>query len=748
MNTRLFFVFIVLVSEVAVQAQQVITGTVADAETRQALPYASVRVVGSDTGTPADVAGRFSLEVAALPVTLVVSFTGYLPDTLTLRNTQPVTCLLKPDIQNLNEIVVVSATMKEISRQASPIPVDVFTPALFKKNPTPSVFESLAMINGVQPQINCNVCNAGDIHINGMEGPYTMVLIDGMPIVSSLSTVYGLSGIPNSMVKRIEVIKGPAAALYGSEAVAGVINVVTKDPVTAPRWAVDLSGTTYKEYSADVAGAWKKQQVQGLTGISYFNFNNRIDNNADNFTDVTLQNRLSVFSKINFNRINNLPLTIGMRYVYEDRWGGEIQWNRNYRGSDQVYAESIYTNRFEIIGNYAFSDVPRLEADVSYNYHHQNSYYGLVPYLATQQVFFSQLRWSKDMGKFAWLAGVPFRYMYYDDNSVATATADTLNPQNRPSLTYLPGLFVQTEWAISKKITLLSGLRYDYHNHHGSIFTPRLSLKYSLNNNHVFRLTSGSGFRVVNLFTEDHAALTGAREVIIRNALKPEQSWNVNLNYTFQHVHAIGYMNFDVSAFYTYFTNKIVGDFMTDPDLIIYDNLSGHAVSKGFSVNADVLFTNSLKIIAGATVMDVYQVNRDDAGIPQRTPQLFAPRISGTFTISYTLPRLNITTDFTGRVTGPMHLPVVPNDERPAQSPTFALLNIQLSRMLGKKWELYAGVKNLLNFVPRDPILRPFDPFDRNITVNNPKGFTFDTSYNYAPLQGIRGFAGVRLTIN
>ena len=108
------------------------------------------------------------------------------------------------------------------------------------------------MVNGVQPQLNCNVCNTGDIHINGMEGPYTMLLIDGMPIVSSLSTVYGLSGIPNSMVKRIEVVKGPASTLYGSEAVGGLINIITKDASLSPRLKVDLSATSVQEYNADL----------------------------------------------------------------------------------------------------------------------------------------------------------------------------------------------------------------------------------------------------------------------------------------------------------------------------------------------------------------------------------------------------------------------------------------------------------------------------------------------------------------
>ncbi len=728
-------------------SQHLLKGMVLDAETREGLPYASVVITHTDKGTATDETGRFTLEVRQLPVQLVVSFSGYLSDTLLVSSIQQITCMLKPDVKNLNEIVVVSGTLREVTRLQSPIPVDVYSPAIFRKNPTPSVFESLSMINGVQPQINCNVCNTGDIHINGMEGPYTMVLIDGMPIVSSLSTVYGLSGIPNSMVKRIEVVKGPASTLYGSEAVAGIINVITKDPLTAPRWSADFMATSYQEYALDVASAWKKNNAYALMGLSYFNFTNRVDNNADNFTDVTLQNRLSVFSKLSFARKNNLPATLGLRYVYEDRWGGEMQWDRSYRGSDQVYGESIYTNRLELIGNYVFHKLPALQADLSYNYHHQDSYYGTVPYMAAQHVFFSQLRWHKKAGNTDITAGVPFRYIYYDDNSVATASADTLNPENRPHLTFLPGVFVQSETSLSKKFVVLGGLRYDHHNHHGSVITPRISIKYNATENQVIRLTGGNGFRVVNLFTEDHAALTGAREVIIRNTLRPEQSWNINLNYAAHRALASGYLSVDASAFFTYFTNKIVGDFMTDPELIIYDNLSGYAISKGFSLNADLLLSNSLKILSGLTFMDVYQVDEEASG-RQRKPQLFAPRLSGTFAISYTLPRWNITTDLTGRITGPMHLPVVPNDERPAQSPTFALVNIQFSKNLGKRWDLYAGIKNLLNFMPQHPILRPFDPFDRNITVDNPKGFTFDTSYNYAPVQGIRGFAGIRYTLN
>src|SRR5690606_12925876 len=126
--------------------------------------------------------------------------------------------------------VVVSGTMKEVSKLESPVPVEVYTSKFFRANPTPSIFDALQNVNGVRPQLNCNVCNTGDIHINGLEGPYTMILIDGMPIVSGLSTVYGLSGIPQSLIDRVEIVKGPASTLYGSEAVGGLINIITKRP--------------------------------------------------------------------------------------------------------------------------------------------------------------------------------------------------------------------------------------------------------------------------------------------------------------------------------------------------------------------------------------------------------------------------------------------------------------------------------------------------------------------------------------
>ena len=153
----------------------------------------------------------------------------------------------------------------------------------------------------------------------------------------------------------------------------------------------------------------------------------------------------------------------------------------------------------------------------------------------------------------------------------------------------------------------------------------------------------------------------------------------------------------------------------------------------------------------GVTVMDVYNIDNLPDG-DEKVPQLFAPRFSGTMALSWSTVGSDWMIDLTGRINGPMHLPVLPNDFRPDMSPVVPLINLQVTRKLTSKnekhaWEIYGGVKNLLNFIPNDPLMRPFDPFDRSIDLNNPNGYTFDTAYNYAPVQGLKGFFGVRYTL-
>ncbi len=664
------------------------------------------------------------------------------------------------NFQNTYSEIVITGTLKEVSRTESPIPVEMYKSNFFKKNPTSNIFEALQNINGVRPQLNCQVCNTGDIKINGLDGPYTMILIDGMPIVSSLSTVYGLSGIPNSLIERVEIVKGPASSLYGSEAVGGLINIITKKPQNAPLISTDLFGTSWGEYNLDLGlklDLGKKTSV--LTGINYFNFQNKIDKNQDNFTDITLQHRISVFQKWNFQRKHGRQFNLAGRFMSEDRWGGDMRWEKQFRGGDSIYGESIYTTRWELFGNYQLPTKEKLLLSFSYNLHNQNSVYGNTPYFARQEIAFTQLSWDKTIGNHDFLVGTSLRYTFYDDNTPGTATADSIHQKNQPQIILLPGIFFQDEISISKKKKILIGARYDYNSNHGSIYTPRFAYKWTLNDKNIIRINTGTGFRVVNLFTEDHAALTGARTVEIKNELRPEQSYNINFNYTRNFYSQNGtIVSLDASAFYTHFNNRIVGDFETDPNKIIYDNLSGHAASKGVTLNMDFVFNKGLKIIAGATFMENTLTQN---GTTEQ--QILTEKFSGTWAISYTLEKARLTIDYTGNVYSPMRLPLLSaSDPRNQMSPWWSIQNIQLTYSSKKNLQVYTGIKNLFNWTPNknNPFLiaRAHDPFDKEVTFDengqavatpdNPYGLTFDPTYAYAPNQGVRIFLGLRYNFN
>ncbi|UFH31415.1 TonB-dependent receptor [Chryseobacterium sp. C-71] len=651
---------------------------------------------------------------------------------------------VKKERVKLIDDVVITGTIKPVSKSKSPVAVEIYSQKFFQKNPTPSVFEAIAMVNGVQPQLNCSVCNTGDIHINGLEGPYTMILIDGMPIVSSLSTVYGLSGIPNSIIERIEVVKGPASSLYGSEAMGGVINIITKNALTAPKLSVNLMTTSWAENNVDLSTKFNVgKNAASLLSLNYFNFNEKIDQNKDNFTDAALQNRISVFNKWNFKRKENRMASFALRYLYEDRFGGEMQWNKSHRGSDKVYGESIYTNRVEAFGMYQLPLKEQIFTQFSYNYHDQNSFYGNTPYEALQKVAFAQTYWDKKLGNHDLILGFTFKKTFYDDNTPGTLGSDEVT--NQPMKSPIFGAFIQDQWEINEKNTVLLGYRFDYDKVHHSVHSPRFAWKFSPNPYHTFRFNFGTGFRVVNLFTEDHAALTGSREVVIQSNLKPEKSINGNLNYVWKIPVGDKLINVDASAFYTYFSNKIVGDFDTDPQKIIYDNLNGYGISRGASMNVDFSFSFPLSVNFGVTYLDVYQKFDGETG---KSRQLHAPKWSGTYSLTYKFKN-NLAIDFTGQFYGPMRLPVLPNDYRPEYSPLYSLANIQVSKSFDSGFEVYCGVKNLFNFTPKDPLMRPFDPFDNNVNdpINNPNHYTFDTTYGYAPMQRIRGFLGVKYNL-
>nr|MCU0322542.1 TonB-dependent receptor [Chitinophagaceae bacterium] len=414
-----------------------------------------------------------------------------------------------------------------------------------------------------------------------------------------------------------------------------------------------------------------------------------------------------------------------------------------WRGSDSIYGESIYTKRIEVIGSIPLALLGNSKFQYSVVSHNQNSAYGNTLFKANQNLVLTQLTKNLSFSRHDLLSGISLRYSHYDDNTIITKKTDGIN---NPEVVLLPGIFIQDDYSLFKKHKILAGIRYDYNSNHGHVFSPRFNWKYSINHTNTLRAGIGNGYRVVSLFSENHAAYSGAREIKIASKLKPEQSWNINLNYsTFlnykEHLLAI-----ETNVFATYFSNKIVADYFTDPNKIIFDNLQGYGITRGIGASLEWSSNWPIKAMLGITFVDLYLMNPDSVGNLNRTEQVHTPPISMNYLVSYTINKRNISIDISGNSYSPMLLPTLPFDYRPSHSPWFSIVNIQATKKW-PKWEIYSGVKNLLNFIPKeDPIMRPMDPFDKNISdnVSNPYGYTFDPGYNYAPIQRTRVYFGIR----
>ena len=708
----------------------------------------------------------------ALPVgdyPIVISYVGFLPQKakVTIKHAeQDLGAFLLLADSSLDEVII-SGNLKPVNRLESTIPVEVYSPEFLQLNPSPNLFEGIQYINGIRPQINCSVCNTGDIHINGLEGPYTFVLIDGMPIVSSLASVYGLNGIPTGMIEKIEIVKGPSGTLFGSQAVGGLINVITKLPEYTPKFFSDVYGTSWQEFNVDLGFSGKmNEKVDFLTGINGFIYDNPIDNNGDHFTDVTQQKRFSIFQKFTWQPNTTKKGSLAIRYLYEDRWGGELDWTTANRGGIEIYGESIYTKRYEIIGLQNISK--QWEIQYSFTNHYQDSFYGDMAFVAKERIGFIQGVWRKESNKHQWLGGLSTRYNWYDDNTTATLDVNL----NQPNRYWLPGIFIEDEIAVKAQHKLLLGMRIDHHPDHGFIATPRTGYKINFDDQTLIRLNAGTGFRVVNIFTEDHAALTGARDLVIEDELAPEQSYNINLNFYKKIYTSDGWiLGLETALWHTYFTNQILPDFDSNPNQIRYDNLSGYAVSQGGSINIEATY-GQFRAQIGSTILDVFT---KENGIQMRP--VFTEKWSATWAITAPLWNEKLIVDYTGNLYGPMRLPLLGKlDPRNEFSPTWSIQNIKLSYKKDNNWNFFLGVKNLLNWTPaqNNPFLiaRSQDPFDREIeittaenissslpgtspqigdvlpTPSNPFGLSFDPTYIYAPNQGRRFFIGLNYSLS
>ena len=734
--------FIGLMPTFISHAQYEFKGTVIQ-QNASVIPFVQIQLSDSDQLVVADLEGRFQFISNREEEEVLVKSIGFKNVKTKLHSSSQNKIVLQENNQYLDELVI-SGTLEEIKQKNSPIAIEVYSASFINKIPSSNLVDVTDQMAGVRPQINCAVCNTGDIHINGMEGSYSMIVIDGMPVMGGLASVYGLQGIPTSIIHQLEVVKGPSSTLYGSEAMAGLINVITKDVICLPKLSLDFMVSSWGEIQTSLlVKTINNKRIKSFLTFDVFDYSNPIDNNSDGFTDLSLRNRYTLFKKINFYSLKNPhnPFKLSLRFMNENRWGGQMDWNESFRGSNQIYGESILTDRMEVSTSYRLPAKERLTWNSSYSWHKQKSWYGNNTYHALQVIGFSQFTWRKKWNeKFNLLSGLALRYNYYDDNTPATIREDSW---------WLPGAFLQSQFKWNSNHQLLLGWRSDLHTVHGVIHSPRLNYQLNLSERTVMRLGMGNGFRVVNVFTEDHAVLTGAREIVFKESLDPERSKNINLNVSTNQKSEWGKLHLESSLFYNHFSNKIIPNYEFNDNQIVYANLDGYSISKGIGVQIGYDFDKfPLKMNFNVTLLDVGIFTTDEEDNQIKTQQILSEQNSLKWNLSYHFSSIDVNFDYTASRYGPIRLPVLENDFRPAYSLPYAIHHLKFTKQFHKGRSIFLGVRNLLNFTPPSySILRAHDPFDQQINdpIDNPNNYTFDASYVYASFQGINFIFGGKL---
>jgi outer membrane receptor for ferrienterochelin and colicins len=345
--------------------------------------------------------------------------------------------------------------------------------------------------------------------------------------------------------------------------------------------------------------------------------------------------------------------------------------------------------------------------------------------MADQSNFYAKVKnRSSRIGLHQFLYGVDAKLNYYKDNSLVHVSSNE---------TFLPGVFIEDEITFSPKLITGIGLRTEYNTAHGFITSPRLHIRYNLAPFNTMRFGFGQGFRVVNIFTEDHAALSSSRIIILKEDLKPERSYNFTLSYT--RALSIGSVasTLDLDLFYSHFTNKIIPDYNSIPASIVYANGAGNGIGRGVSLGISSSFNIPLSCYVGASVQDVFSI----ADGP-KTPELFSPLYTGVSRISYKVKVLKTSFEYSLNVTGPMELPRYPAPfSRSEMSSPFFIHNLQATTDF-KQVGFFVAVKNISGYIQDSPLIDPANPFGNN----------FDTSYAYGPLIGRRFVVGFKYKIN
>ena len=571
-------------------AAQTISGNILDKETNAPLIGASVKLLATNKGVVSNELGAFVLNNIPIgKLHLVFSHTGYTTlDTLInfTTKTSPIQILLAREEADLEEVIIVSSSRTNSRIEDLPTKVEVLgSEEVHEENGIKpgNIASLLGDIAGIQIQQTNAATGNADMRIQGLQGKYTQILRDGMPLFGGYAGSFSILQIPPLDLQQIELVKGASSTLYGGGAIAGMLNLISKKPkLGKPEKSITLNYSSLKETNFNTFFSARNKEV-GYSLYAGTTQQKQVDVDNDGFSDVPAVKSIFVHPRFFIYGKDQSNLTIGYTLNYEDRNGGDMQVLSSNAGSKHQFfiQNKNLRNTVDLVWEKPLANGGQLTAKTNASFFDRDMTTNVFGMKGKQSSWYSELAFSKKYDFHNLVMGINFN-------------GEQFNKQ-LPDSSYLPndafhtmGVFIQDDWKFADKFTLQSGIRVDQNNQYGIFVLPRLSLMYKLNNKVTMRIGGGQGYKTPSLFNSemderDYHYLIGYRENITSEK-------SIGFNYDVNYKTKINDWNLTLNQ--TLFYNKVDKPILLEtvsfeslvcciPPVFYYNNASNPLVSKG-----------------------------------------------------------------------------------------------------------------------------------------------------------------------
>jgi len=735
---RLFYILILLLFCRSGFAQS-ISGKVSGINSKgipETLPGANVYWKGTTAGASADANGAFSISIPeSFPAALIISMVGYTSDTLMVTDNKTAINVVLKNSVTLSTVNVVAKQNTTMYSTMKPIGTETISGRELLKAACCNLSESFSTNASVDVAFTDAVSGAKKIQMLGLNGVYTQILSENMPMLRGLSSTYGLNYIPGTWIENIMVTKGTGSVVNGYESISGQINLeFLKPEEQKERFFINLYGNLNGRGEANVHAAKKLNEKWSTLLFTHASSNfMKQDMNKDSFLDMPLTQLYTVFNRWDFHNRKNFEAQFGVKGLYDTRQGGQTDFSYDRdRGTARAYGIGVTTKQAEYFTKtgFLFPSTPykSLGIQTSGKWLQEDMYFGLRKYTGEQKNLYANLIFANIIKTtdHKYKIGASYLLDDYHESYNDSAFARTES---------VPGVFAEYTYTHAENFSLVAGLRSDYHNLYGLFYTPRLHLRYNPTKTTTLRLSGGRGFRTSNVFVENQSVLASSRQVVIREKFKPEIAWNygVSVNQTFKLFGNEAFVNVDF--FRTDFENQIIVDLDQNVNRVVFYNLKGQSYSHSLQLDVGFEPFEAFAVKAAYKWYDVKTTYNYEL-----LDKPYGPKHRVMLNMAYSTYMEIWKFDVTGNWFGSSRLPSTvaspPEYRLPKRSQNYFLLQAQITKKF-RKFETYLGCENILNYTQPNPIVAANDPF----------GPHFDASMVYAPIEGRVIYFGFRIPI-